>query len=375
MSAAPLEGLRVVELARVLAGPWIGQTLADLGAEVIKIESPEGDETRTWGPPYLAIDDQEISAYFASCNRGKRSVIANLSNPDDLERVKSLIAEADIFIENFKVGGLKKFGLDYRALAQEYPRLIYCSVTGFGQDGPYAHRAGYDFLIQAMRGIMDLTGEPEGAPQKIGVAFSDIFTGLYGVIAIQAALLERAQSGLGQHIDMALLDSMVGVLANQGLNHLATGVSPKRMGNAHPNICPYAVFPASDGHLVIAVGNDRQFARLCAVLDLEQVAWDQKFVHNSARVENREELTEILTERTLTFCRDDLLMLLEQHVVPASPINSVAEAFSDPQVQHRGMMVAPDGVPGIRTPIRFSRSALKMDRPPPLLGENRWKAE
>ena len=370
MSAAPLEGLKVVELARVLAGPWIGQTLADLGAEVIKIESPEGDETRSWGPPYLPIENIDISAYFASCNRGKQAIVADLKNFDDVQRVQSLIAEADIFIENFKVGGLEKFGLDYATLAQEHPRLIYCSVTGFGQDGPYAHRAGYDFLIQAMSGVMDVTGEPDGAPQKIGVAFSDIFTGLYGVIAIQAALWERAQSGLGQHIDMALLDSMVGVLANQGMNYLATGEPPKRMGNAHPNICPYAVFPARDGHVVIAVGNDRQFARLCAVLELEGVSQAPKFATNTARVQNRAELTEILTARTMTFDRDDLLCLLEQHTVPAAPINSVAEAFSDPQVQHRGMVIHPDGVPGIRTPMRFSRSTLRLDKRPPLLGED-----
>lgn len=365
--AAPLEGLKVVELARVLAGPWIGQTLADLGAEVIKIESLEGDETRHWGPPYVRLKDTDISAYFASCNRGKQSICVDLNKLEDTRAMHSLIAEADIFIENFKVGGLKRFGLDYAALAEKYPRLIYCSVTGFGQDGPYAHRAGYDFLIQAMSGMMDITGEPDRAPQKMGVAFSDIFTGLYGVIAIQAALWERENSGLGQHIDMALLDSMVGVLANQGLNYLATGVSPKRMGNAHPNICPYAVFPAQDGDLVIAVGNDRQFSRLCIALNIREVSDDHRFVTNDRRVQNRTALTEILSQRTSAFQRDELLHRLERHVVPAAPINSVAEAFCDPQVQHRGMVINPAGVPGIRTPIRFSRSGLILDQPPPIL--------
>ncbi|MEM6487790.1 MAG: CaiB/BaiF CoA-transferase family protein, partial [Pseudomonadota bacterium] len=265
---APLDGLRVIELARILAGPWIGQTLADLGAQVTKIESPEGDDTRAWGPPFIDRGDDRSAAYFHAANRGKTSIALDFRDAEDRARLVEMVAGADVLIENFKVGGLAKYGLDYAALSAVNPGLVYASVTGFGQTGPYAHRAGYDFLIQGMSGIMDLTGEPDGPPQKIGVAFADIFSGLYGVIAIQAALAERARSGLGQHIDISLFDCMTAVLANQAMNYLATGTSPRRLGNAHPSIVPYQVFAVADGHVIVACGNDRQFRAFCAVLGL-----------------------------------------------------------------------------------------------------------
>ena len=317
--AAPLKGLRVVELARILAGPWIGQTLADLGADVIKVESPEGDDTRAWGPPYIEVAGESSAAYFHACNRGKRSIAADFATAEGKEIVLRLIDRADILIENFKVGGLAKFGLDYATLALRNPRLIYCSVTGFGQTGPYAARAGYDFMIQGMAGMMDITGEPEREPQKVGVAITDIFTGLYGVIGIQAALLQRAQTGLGQHIDMALFDCMAAVLANQGMNFLASGVSPKRLGNAHPNIVPYQTFAVSDGHLIVAVGNDGQFARFCTVLGLPNLAVDPRFISNAVRVKHRVDLTEMLSAQTRKWTRDSLLAALEKAVVPAGP--------------------------------------------------------
>jgi crotonobetainyl-CoA:carnitine CoA-transferase CaiB-like acyl-CoA transferase len=362
---APLQGLKVVELARILAGPWIGQTLADLGADVIKIESPDGDDTRTWGPPFIERGEDKSAAYFHSANRGKTSVAIDLKNPEDLARLKSMIAEADVLIENFKVGGLAKFGLDFDSLHTAHPALVYCSVTGFGQDGPYASRAGYDFLIQGMSGIMSLTGEPDGQPQKIGVAFADIFSGLYGVIGIQAALAERAHSGLGQQVDISLLDSMTGVLANQAMNFLASGEAPLRLGNAHPNIVPYQVFAVSDGHVIIACGNDRQFASLCQVLGSEDLVHDPAFATNPDRVENREALTALLQEELRTWCKTECLAALEQAVVPAGPINTVEEALADPQIVARGLQITPEGVPGLRSPLRFSRSELVLDRAAP----------
>ena len=270
---APVAGLRVVEFARILAGPWIGQTLADLGADVVKVEAPGGDDTRSWGPPFVpGIDGDHLSAaYFHACNRGKRSIVLDFSTEHGRDAARRLAADADVVIENFKLGGLKKYGLDYESLSALNPRLVYCSITGFGQDGPYAHRAGYDYIVQGLGGIMDLTGDPQGEPQKVGVAFADIFTGLYGVIAIQAALAQRERTGRGQHIDMALLDCMTGVLANQALNYLVSGASPHRMGNAHPNIAPYQVFAVADGHIILAVGNDGQFARLCEALGLSLI--------------------------------------------------------------------------------------------------------
>ncbi len=371
MSEAPLNGLRVLELARILAGPWIGQTLADLGADVIKVESPEGDDTRQWGPPFIERDGEKAAAYFHACNRGKRSVIADFRKSDDLDMVRRLAAKADVVIENFKVGGLAKFGLDFASLSAANPGLVYCSVTGFGQDGPYASRAGYDFLIQGMSGIMDLTGDPAGEPQKIGVAFADIFTGLYGVIAIQAALSERERTGQGKHVDMALLDSMTGVLANQAMNYLASGIAPHRLGNAHPNIAPYQTFETADGWLIVAVGNDGQFARLCQVLGLDGVAADPRFATNAVRVEHRDTLTALLSDKTRQWARDDLLAALEKAVVPAGPINTVEDVLADPQIIHRGMQIAPDGVPGLRTPIRFEGAPAPVSgRPSPKLGEH-----
>ena len=364
----PLKGLKVLELARILAGPWIGQTLADLGAEVIKVESREGDDTRTWGPPFIEQEGDRSAAYFYACNRGKRSVVADFTAPEGRAKVLSLVADADVLIENFKVGGLKKYGLDYDSLKEAHPRLVYCSVTGFGQDGPYAMRAGYDFMVQGMSGIMDLTGDPAGEPQKMGVAFADIITGLYGTIAIQAALARRERIGRGEHIDMALLDCMTGVLANQALNHFA-GASPTRLGNSHPNIVPYQVFACADGHLVIACGNDRQFARLAAVLGFAELASDARAATNEARVANRAFVVGQLSAAIAGWGRDEILAALETEGVPAGPINSVAQVFDDPQIRHRGMAITPGGLPGLRTPIRFHEAELSLQRPAPRLGE------
>jgi crotonobetainyl-CoA:carnitine CoA-transferase CaiB-like acyl-CoA transferase len=366
--AAPLAGLKVIELARILAGPWIGQTLADLGAEVIKIESPQGDDTRRWGPPFVEnADNTRDAAYFHAANRGKRSICVDFAGAEGQAQVRALLADADVLIENFKVGSLARFGLDYPAVAARNPRLVYCSITGFGQDGPYAHRAGYDFIVQGMSGMMDVTGEPHGPPQKIGVALGDILTGLYGVIAIQAALSQRQRTGRGQHIDMALLDVMVGVLANQALNCLVSGESPQRLGNAHPNIAPYEVFPASDGWLILAVGNDAQYGRLCGVLGL---APDPRFASNAQRVANRAALSGLIGAATRTWQRDRLLAALEPAGVPAGPINTVAQALTDPQIVHRGMVLSlprpgDTSVPGIRTPIRFSDAELCLGKPAP----------
>ncbi|ACP22787.1 acyl-CoA transferase/carnitine dehydratase-like conserved hypothetical protein (plasmid) [Sinorhizobium fredii NGR234] len=375
----PLKGIRVLELARILAGPWIGQTLADLGAEVIKVESPAGDDTRTWGPPFVEGEGGEKldAAYFHACNRGKRSVVLDFTTGEGQEAVRRLAAQSDVLLENFKVGGLSKYGLDYASLKKINPRLIYCSVTGFGQDGPYAHRAGYDYIVQGMSGIMDLTGEPDREPQKIGVAFADIFTGLYGVIAVQAALAQRERTGEGQQIDMALLDCMTGVLANQALNFLVSGKAPRRLGNAHPNIAPYQVFPTSDGHLIVAVGNDRQFIKFCDLLGRPDLASDERYRTNAGRVQHRDTLTPELAAETAKFERDALLAKLEAVGVPGGPINSVADVFADPQIVHRKMRVeaphtgaAAGKTPGVRTPIRFSGAALALERGVPRLGEH-----
>lgn len=376
---APLAGLKVVELARILAGPWIGQTLADLGAEVVKIESPDGDDTRRWGPPFVqdARGEDIDAAYFHACNRGKRSVIADLRTPEGRALSTRLAQGADVFIENFKVGGLQKYGLDYASLHALNPGLVYCSVTGFGQDGPYAHRAGYDAMIQAMGGMMSLTGEADGPPQKTGVAIGDLFAGLYGVIAIQAALVQRDRSGVGQHVDIALLDCMVSVLANQNLNYLVSGDVPRRHGNAHPNIVPYQVFAVADGHVMLAVGNDAQFRSLCDLLRLPDLASDPRYTDNACRVRHRQSLIQILENSFLQHTRNDILLLLEQRGVPAGPINHLDDVFNDPQVRHRHMqldLAAPghrDGhLPGVRTPIRFSDAALETSRPSPGLGEH-----
>ena len=370
----PLAGLKVVELARILAGPWAGQVLADLGAEVVKVEAPEGDDTRRWGPPFIdrpadgEAPEDRSAAYFHACNRGKRSVTADFRDAGDLAFVKRLIAGADVVIENFKVGGLAKYGLDHASLSAAHPRLVYCSITGFGQTGPYAERAGYDFLVQGMAGIMDLTGDPAGEPQKIGVAFADIFTGLYAVIGIQAALAERARTGRGQLVDLALFDCLTGVLANQAMNYLATGVAPHRMGNAHPNIAPYQTLPVADGWFILAVGNDGQFRRLCAVLGREDLAADPRYATNALRVANRGDLTAAITGATRGWRRDDLLAALAAATVPAGPINTLADVFADPQIVARGMRIDPEGVPGLRAPITFSESRLVLDRASPRLG-------
>ncbi|MFG1359362.1 CaiB/BaiF CoA transferase family protein [Xanthobacter pseudotagetidis] len=338
----PLAGLRVLELARILAGPWAGQLLADLGAEVIKVERPGGgDDTRTWGPPFFTGADGAPlgAAYFHATNRGKKSVAVDFETAGGQATIRALAKECDVLIENFKVGGLKKYGLDYASLKAENPRLVYCSVTGFGQDGPYAPRAGYDFLVQGMGGIMELTGEPDGEPEKVGVAFADIFTGLYATVGILAALRRREETGAGGHVDMALLDTQVSVLANQAMNYLASGKAPTRMGNAHPNIVPYQVFACADGHLIAAVGNDGQFARFCAVLDAPELARDERFAANAGRVANRAELVPLLAGLVVRRERDALLAALEKQGVPAGPINTIPQVFADPQVIHRGMKV------------------------------------
>ncbi len=363
----PLRGIKVVELARILAGPWAGQTLADLGAEVIKVEAPEGDDTRRWGPPFLDVEGERVAAYFHATNRGKKSVTADFRKPEDLARVKALIAEADVLIENFKVGGLARYGLDYPSLSALNPRLVYCSITGFGQTGPYASRAGYDFLIQGMAGWMDLTGSPEGEGQKVGVAFADLFTGLYSVIAVQAALTARAQTGRGQHIDMSLFDCATAVLANQGMNYLVSGKSPKRMGNAHPNIVPYQVFDCADGAIILAVGNDGQFARFCTVAG---IAPAPDWATNEGRVADRVALSAVITARLGMMARSPLLAELESMGVPAGPINSVAQVFEDQQVLHRGLRVEADGVAGISSPMRFSDTPVVAPKRAPKLGED-----
>lgn len=376
-SGAPLKGLKVVELARILAGPWIGQTLADLGADVIKVEAPEGDDTRRWGPPFIerALPNGEaetVAAYFHTTNRGKTSVTCDFSDPDQLERLRRMITDADVLIENFKVGRLKKFGLDYDTLSKLNPKLIYTSITGFGQTGPRATQPGYDFLIQGMCGIMDLTGDPKGDPQKIGVAWIDILTGLYGVIGIQSALAERTLSGLGQHVDLSLLDCGVGVLANQATNFLLGGASPTRLGNAHPNIVPYQVFPASDGHLIIACGNDRQFEALCHALGLSDLADDPRFTTNPGRVDHRDLLVDALTAKTSVVPKTELIAILETAGVPVGPINSVKEALDEPQIVARDLQIAPEGIAGLRTPINFSRSTLTHSKAAPTLGNGAW---
>jgi crotonobetainyl-CoA:carnitine CoA-transferase CaiB-like acyl-CoA transferase len=376
----PLAGLKVLELARILAGPWIGQTLADLGADVVKVERPgAGDDTRGWGPPFVeAADGEHLSAaYFHSCNRGKRSIAVDFETPEGQAIVRRLASHADVLIENFKVGGLKKYGLDFESLRKVNPRLVYCSITGFGQNGPYAGRAGYDFMIQGLAGIMDLTGDPEGEPQKVGVAIADIFTGLYSVVGILAALRRRDETGQGAHLDMALFDAQTSILANQAMNYLASGRAPRRMGNAHPNIVPYQVFPVADGHVIVAVGNDGQFARFVRILGAPELATELRFKSNAERVHNRAALVPILTELTLKTTRDALLADLEREGVPAGPINNVADVFADPQARARGLRVdltAPRArggtIPSVRSPIVLDGEPLVAARPSPELGEH-----
>lgn len=367
---APLSGVRVLELARILAGPWAGQTLADLGAEVIKVEAPEGDDTRRWGPPFVTRGADVSAAYFHACNRGKKSVTADFRTPEGREKVRALAAEADVLIENFKLGGLAKYGLDYDSLKLVNPGLIYCSITGFGQTGPYAHRAGYDYIIQGMSGIMSVTGDPAGQPQKVGIAVTDILTGLYAVNAILAALHLRAETGQGQHIDMALMDVATAFMANQAMNYLTTGTAPERIGNAHQNLTPYQVFDCADGWIIIATGNDAQYRRLCRILGLDDMAEAPEFLTNADRIANRDEMTRRLTGATLARSKAELLAACEAEGVPAGPINDLAEVFADPQVQARGMRIDLDGVPGVRSPFRFSDADVAMHRPAPRLGED-----
>ena len=366
----PLAGLKVVELARILAGPWAGQILADLGAEVTKVEAPEGDDTRRWGPPFIERGDDRSAAYFHSANRGKKSVIADFRSAEGQAKVRDMIADADVVIENFKVGGLTKYGLDYASVSALNPRLIYCSVTGFGQTGPYAHRAGYDYIIQGMSGLMSVTGDPEGQPQKVGVAVTDILTGVYSVVGILAALHQRDRTGRGQQIDMALLDVATGIMANQAMNYLATGHAPRRMGNAHPNLVPYAVFDCADGWIIIAIGNDAQFRRLCTILGLPALGTAPDYATNAARIQNRDALTAQLSTVSRTWPRDRLLAALEAEGVPAGPINDMADVFADPQIVARGMKIEPEGIPGTRLPIRFSDAELALDRVSPRLGQD-----
>lgn len=353
----PLQGLKVVELARILAGPWIGQTLADLGAEVVKVESPDGDDTRSWGPPFVG----DTAAYFHACNRGKEGLRADLKTSEGIEAVKALVQDADVFIENFKVGGLAQYGLDYESLKVLNPRLIYCSVTGFGQEGPLAHLPGYDFLLQGMSGLMSVTGAADGPPQKVGVAVTDIVTGLYGTIAILAAVQQRHQTGQGQHIDMSLLDCATALLANQNMNYLISGTSPERMGNGHPNICPYDAFETSDGWVILAVGNDDQFARCCSVLGLAA----DGFETNADRVARRDELLSLMVPLVQGWTTEALLGAMADNNVPAGPIQTVGQNLSSPHAVARGLVVDAGGVPGVRTPISFSDAMLNLTKPAP----------
>ena len=372
----PLSGLRVLDLTRVLAGPWATQTLADFGAEVIKIEKPgEGDDTRGWGPPFVTNGDgsQGDAAYFQSANRGKSSVCIDMAVSDGQALIRELAMQSDVVIENFKVGGLKKYFLDYESLKAINPRLIYCSITGFGQTGPYANRAGYDFMIQGMSGIMSITGEPDGAPMKMGVAFSDVAAGLHAVIGITSALYHRERTGQGQYIDISLLDSQVAVLANQNLNYLVSGKVPKRLGNAHPNIVPYQTFETKDGHIIMAVGSDRQFAEYCTIIGAPDLATDERFTTNRRRVENRDTLTPLLRPLMLTRDTAQWVEAFEAASVPCGPINTIDQMFDSPQVKSRGMQMSltrDDGaiVPSVANPIVFSETPNNYLMPSPRLG-------
>jgi len=389
---APLSRIRVLELSRILAGPWAAQTLADLGASVIKVERPgTGDDTRSWGPPFTkragdAAGSTGDAAYFLCANRGKRSVAIDFTQLEGQKIVKALARRSDVLIENFKVGGLEKYGLDYASLRADNPGLVYCSITGFGQTGPYRERPGYDFLIQGMSGLMSITGEPDsapgGKPVKVGVAVTDVLTGLYAVIAIQGALAHRANTGEGQHIDISLLDVQAAALANQALNFLVSGHAPGRLGNAHPNIVPYEAFQTSDGYIILAVGNDAQFARFCEVAGRPELADDARFTSNPSRVENRGVLIPMLGDLLRARSNADWLAALERVGVPCGPINDIEQLFADPQVKARGLQIAipeadragdEDGglaQPGVASPIRFSKTPIQYELPPPRLGQH-----
>ncbi|MDZ4137740.1 MAG: CaiB/BaiF CoA-transferase family protein [Erythrobacter sp.] len=372
---APLAGLKVVELARVLAGPFAGQILADLGADVIKVESPEGDGTRLWGPPWVERTDasgtvHREAAYYHACNRGKRSIIADFADAGDLARVKELIAGADVVIENFKTGSLAKFGLDYASVAGGNPGLVYCSITGFGQTGPRAHEAGYDFVAQGMSGLMSLTGEPQGHPVKMGVSISDLATGVWAANGIQAALLMRARTGRGQQVDMSLMDCSVGLLANQATYLFTTGENPPRMGNAHAQVAPYGVFAVADGHVILAPANDGLFHKLMAVLGRSDLSADPRFATNGDRTANAAALDAEIAAAAAGWTKQSLLDACHAAGVPAGPINRLDEVFADPQVIARGMRVELGGMAGVRSPFTFSDAELALDRPSPIHGED-----
>ncbi len=381
--AGPLAGIRVLDLSRVLAGPWAGQNLADLGAEVIKIERPgAGDDSRAFGPPWVKDAqgrDTKDSAYFTSANRGKKSMTVNLSQPEGQALVRELAAKSDVLLENYKYGDLQRYGLGYDDLKATNPRLIYCSVTGFGQTGPYKERPGYDFMIQGMGGMMSVTGEPDdkpgGGPQRAGVPIADIITGMYASIAICAALAHRAQSGAGQHLDLALLDSQIALLAYQNTNYFATGKPPRRIGNLHPNIVPYQPFRASDGEVILACGNDNLYRKFCAAAGCAELAEDARFATNGKRVENREELTRLLAAIFAKRTKKEWVALLDAAGVPNGPINDIAQVFDEPQVKARGVRIevqhpVAGKVPMVASPMRFSGTPLEHKTPPPLLGEH-----
>jgi crotonobetainyl-CoA:carnitine CoA-transferase CaiB-like acyl-CoA transferase len=364
-----LSGIRVLDLSRVLAGPWCTQMLGDLGAEIIKVEQPgKGDDTRGWGPPWHGDGDERLSAYYLSANRGKQSVTINMATPEGQDLIRQLAATSDVVVENFKVGGLKKYGLDYDSLKAANPKLIYCSITGFGQDGPRAHQPGYDLMIQGQSGLMSITGDPAGEPQKVGVALVDVMTGLHATIAVLAALNQRHVTGRGQSIDLALFDVAVSTLANIALNFRVSNLVPQRMGNAHPSVVPYQVFETSDGHMIVAVGNDSQFAHFAAALGLVDLATDIRFVTNAGRVEHRADLIPVLSDAMKTRTTAAWEAVLNAVNVPAGPINTIGQALADPQAQFRNLATNTGGRPGIATPLRLSDSATGASTAPPLLG-------
>jgi crotonobetainyl-CoA:carnitine CoA-transferase CaiB-like acyl-CoA transferase len=380
--SAALAGIKVLDLSRVLAGPLAGQILGDLGADVVKVERPEqGDDTRTWGPPYLKDGqgrDSDVAAYFLCANRNKRSVTIDMAQPDGQALIRRMAIEADVVLENFKVGGLAQYGLDAASLLALNPRLVYCSITGFGQNGPYAPRAGYDFLVQAMGGLMSITGSADAetdGPQKVGVAVTDVMTGLYAAIAVQAALAERTRSGLGQHIDLSLLDVQIAGLVNQASNYLAGGIVPKRMGNSHPSIVPYQDFPTADGDMILAIGNDGQFERFCSVAGVPEWSVDKRFSTNPERVANRSMLIQMMRRVTTTRTTQEWISALEQAAVPCGPINRIDQVFDDEHVRARGMKIevqhpALGPVPMVASPMNFSASPVQYHRAPPALGEH-----
>ncbi len=380
-NTGPLQGLRILDMSRILAGPTCTQVLGDLGADVIKVERPgEGDDTRKWGPPYLKDlngNDTNESAYYLSANRNKRSLTVDISLPEGQELIRKLAGKSDVLIENYKVGGLKKYGLDFSGLNEEFPDLIYCSISGFGQTGPKSHRPGYDFMIQAMGGIMSVTGEPDGSPMKVGVGIADVMCGMYAAVSILAAIRHREQGGKGQHIDLALLDSQVAWLINSGLNYLTSRQDQHRLGNAHPNVVPYQVFQTSDSFFVLAVGNNTQFKKFCEFADAPELANDSRFLTNKDRVQNRDVLAKLINDLTKKFSTNHWLEGLEKIQVPCGPVNTIREVFDDPQVQHRGMEISmPHYLSGngkvslIGSPVKMSETPVSYRIAPPTLGQH-----